>query len=270
MKGDSQGMAVAIDLIAEQAHLDTVVDGLSSGGWSMPTPSPGWTVADQIGHLTYFDRAAALAITDPEAFQVHRAELLAGVAGSGSFDDITLAEFRDMTPAKLLAGWRFHRVALAEAAASADPDVRVEWYGPSMSLRSFLTARLMEAWAHGRDVTDALGVAPSVSDRLRHIAQLGVITRAWSYRNRGLAVPEGEVAVELVSPTGAIWTWGDPAASDGELVTGSAEDFCLVVAQRRHVDDTSLRTTGPLAREWMEHAQVFAGGPTDGPPPGGR
>ena len=31
------------------------------------------------------------------------------------------------------------------------------WYGPSMSARSFVTARLMETWAHGMDVADALG-----------------------------------------------------------------------------------------------------------------
>ena len=135
-----------------------------------------------------------------------------------------------------------------------------------MSLRSFLTARLMEAWAHGRDVTDAVDAPASVSDRLRHVAQLGVITRGWSYRNRGLAVPEGEVAVELTAPSGAVWRWGDAESAAGEMVSGPAEDFCLVVTQRRHVDDTSLTTSGPLAHDWMERAQAFAGGATDGPP----
>ncbi len=112
-----------------------------------------------------------------------------------------------------------------------------------MSMRSFLTARLMETWAHGQDVVDAVGGARGATDRLRHVAQLGVITRAWTYRNRGLDVPEGDVRVVLTSPSGAEWSWGSEASDDS--VSGPAEDFCLVVTQRRHVDDTRLVTHRP-------------------------
>jgi uncharacterized protein (TIGR03084 family) len=132
-----------------------------------------------------------------------------------------------------------------------------------MSKRSFLTARLMEAWAHGQDVVDAVGAERPPTDRLRHVAQLGVITRGWSYRNRGLEPPAGDVRVELSAPSGDMWTWGDADVEDS--VTGPAEDLCLVVTQRRHVDDTRLAVRGPLAREWMECAQAFAGPATNGP-----
>ena len=58
------------------------------------------------------------------------------------------------------------------------------------------------------------------------------------------------------------------ALADAEArIAGPAEDFCLVVTQRRHVDDTALEITGATAREWMEIAQAFAGGATDGPAP---
>ena len=50
-----------------------------------------------------------------------------------------------------------------------------------------------------------------------------------------------------------------------ESVVGPAEDFCLVVTQRRHVDDTDLEVTGDAARDWMLKAQAFAGAATDGP-----
>jgi uncharacterized protein (TIGR03084 family) len=173
-----------------------------------------------------------------------------------------------MTPADLLAEWRARRDDLAAAAAGAAPDARIEWYGPSMGLRSFLTARLMECWAHGQDVVDAVdesGATRPATDRLRHVAQLGVITRGWSYRVRGRDVPDVEVRVELTAPSGATWTWGDPSAI--ERVTGPAEGFCLVITQRRHVDDTHLVTTGAAVREWMEIAQAFAGAATIGPAP---
>ena len=256
-------MDVSVDLIAEQDALDSVVARLSPERWQTPTPSPGWSIADQIGHLAYFDATATLAIIDPDAFQAHRRELVASFGDTGAVEDMTLGAFREMTPDQLLAAWRSGRVALAAAAADVAPDARIEWYGPSMSKRSFLTARLMEAWAHGQDVVDALGARRPATDRLRHVAQLGVITRGWSYKNRGLELPAGDVRVELIAPSGDVWTWGEGGVDDS--VTGPAEDFCLVVTQRRHVADTDLVTNGDLAREWMECAQAFAGPATTGP-----
>jgi len=134
-----------------------------------------------------------------------------------------------------------------------------------MGAKSFLTARLMECWAHGQDVADAVAIERTPTDRVRHIAQLGFITRGWSYVNRGMEVPTGDVRVELTGPSGAVWRFGPGGATD--VVTGPALDFCLVVTQRRHVDDTALHVTGEVARDWLEKAQAFAGGPTDGPAP---
>ncbi|MGN7253557.1 maleylpyruvate isomerase N-terminal domain-containing protein, partial [Arthrobacter sp. SAFR-014] len=60
--------AVTADLAGEHEALDAVLAGLADGQWATPTPSPGWTVADQVGHLTYFDGAALTALTDEAAF----------------------------------------------------------------------------------------------------------------------------------------------------------------------------------------------------------
>ncbi|GBE24461.1 hypothetical protein BMS3Bbin02_00733 [bacterium BMS3Bbin02] len=254
---------VTKDLVAEQDALDDIVAHGRGDVWSQPTPSIGWTVADQIGHLTYFDHAAAIAITDPAAFSTMVTELFSAVSDeSASFDDITLGRFRAMAPATLLEEWRSARYLLAGAAATLADHTRVDWYGPSMSARSFLTARLMEVWAHGQDIVDAVGAQRILTDRLAHIAQLGFITRQWSYKNRGLSVPDGDVLLKLVAPSGEIWEFG-PESADDE-VAGPAVDFCLVVTQRRHVDDTALIAT-PQALEWLRIAQAFAGPPTDGP-----
>jgi len=253
---------VAADLLAEQDALDDIVAGLTDEQWRLPTPSPGWTVADQIGHLTYFDGTATMAISDADAFKAAVEELMAG--GDESVEDRTL--YRHLQPAELLEAWRTNRRRLADATATLEDGTRVAWYGPSMGAKSFLTARLMEAWAHGQDVADAVGAERPPSDRLRHIAQLGVITRGWSYVNRGLTPPEGEVRVELTAPSGEQWTWGPEDAAG--VVRGPAEDFCLVVTQRRHVDDAGLEVQGDLARDWLEKAQAFAGPATEGPRPG--
>ncbi len=254
------------DLAAEQAALDEVVAALAVETWAQPTPSPGWTIADQIGHLAYFDRAAALALSDPEAFARSIDELITEATARG-LDEATLADARALEPAALLASWREARSALARAARQADPTVRVPWYGPPMAPTTFVRARLMETWAHGVDVTDALGRAPLASARLRHVALLGLKTRAWSYAVRAEEPPSTTVALALVGPAGEQWRLG-PEGAD-EVVSGPALDLCLVVVQRRHLDDTAL-VCGPAARHWLERAQAFAGGPTVGPRPGSR
>jgi len=256
------------DLVAEQEALDGIVAPLEPSQWAAATPSPRWTVADQIAHLTYSDESAARAITDPSAFAGDVARLAASLAGGAeAADDLTLGEFRQLLPIQLLQRWRGGRLRLANAGRTLGDDSRVGWYGPSMGAKSFLTARLMEVWAHGQDIVDTVGGHRPPTRRLRHIARLGYVTREWSYRNRGLDVPAEPVKVELTAPAGATWTFGSAEAT--ESVTGPAEDFCLVVTQRRHVDDTELTATA-VARDWLLKAQAFAGPATAGPVARGR
>jgi uncharacterized protein (TIGR03084 family) len=135
-----------------------------------------------------------------------------------------------------------------------------------MSALSFATARLMEVWAHGQDVADALGIERVPTDRLRHIAHLGVATFGWSFTSRRMKVPDSPVRVEITSPSGELWTWGPETA--GDIVRGPAEDFCLVVVQRRNPADTRLAIEGATARQWMSIAQTYAGPPGAGRKPG--
>jgi uncharacterized protein (TIGR03084 family) len=134
-----------------------------------------------------------------------------------------------------------------------------------MSRASFLTARVMETFAHGHDIATAVGVDRVPTDRLRHVAHLGVATRGFSFANRGLDPPTGAVRVELEAPTGAVWTWGPEGAPDA--VRGPALDFCLLVTRRRHRVDTALEASGPDGERWLSIAQCFAGPPAEGPPP---
>ena len=63
----------------------------------------------------------------------------------------------------------------------------------------------------------------------------------------------------------ATWEWGD--AGSANRVDGDATEFCLVVTQRRNVADTALAITGPVATQWMQIAQAFAGPPGEGRQP---
>jgi uncharacterized protein (TIGR03084 family) len=254
------------DLIAEQDSLDVVVSDLNADQWRGTTASPGWSVFDQIAHLAYFDDQASIAISDPERFRRDLDEIFARSANE-SLDEITLGTLRSLSSKDLVARWRENRQRLNGAAASLSDESRVAWYGPSMGAKSFLTARLMETWAHGVDVVDALGITREPTDRLRHGAQLGFITRQWSYTVRGEVVPSGAVRLQLEGPRGDTWRWGPDAAEDA--IEGSAEEFCLVVTQRRHPSDTSL-SAGELGTHWLQRAQAFAGSPSEGPRPRSR
>ncbi len=258
--------SICDDLAAEHGDLDGIVEALSPAQWLIETPSPGWTIRDQISHLWFFDQRAVLALTDPDAFAKDMEWLL---AHGGT--DASIEPGRSIEPDMLLDRWRSDRQALIDAAAIVDPSTRVPWYGPAMAARSFITARLMETWAHGQDVADALQVVRRPTDRLRHVAHLGARARPFSYAVHGMTMPVDEVAVCLTGPAGDEWRWGDLQAegTDGDnVVSGSALDFCLVVTQRRHLADTQLRTVGAAAVEWMAIAQAFAGGAGRGRRPG--
>ena len=217
---------------------------------------------DQIGHLAYFDQMASVSAVDPARFEAHLERLQEDMA---AFEAEATAIGRSSSGAELLETWRRGRAAMIGALAEAPVGARLLWYGPPMSVRSFVTARLMETFAHGQDVVDALGASRAVGDRVRHICHLGVATYGWSFQVRGqeLPAPQGSVLVELTLPSGAPWSAGPADARD--VVRGSAVDFCLVVTQRRNVASTGLEVDGDVARAWMDVAQCFAGGPTLGP-----
>ena len=256
--------ALAGDVSAETSVTRDLVAGLDETGWRTATPAAGWSIADQIGHLAYFDEMAVLSAVHPEEFAADLAE--AQASGAAIDPDAIAARYRDRTGAEVLAWFDAARAELLGTFAGLDPGVRLPWFGPAMSAASSLTARFMETWAHTQDIADTLGVTREPADRLRHVAHIGVGARPFSYAVHGLPPPDVPVYVALAAPSGATWTWGPADATD--RVRGPALDFCLLVTQRRHLDDLALAVEGPAARQWTAIAQAFAGPPGTGRRPG--
>jgi uncharacterized protein (TIGR03084 family) len=247
------------DLRAEGDDLDALVAPLADDRWAAPTPAPGWTIAHQIGHLLWTDRVSLTAVTDEADF----AEILAAASANPTgFVDDGAAELAAVAPAELLADWRATRARL-HAELRAVPDGRkLPWFGPPMSAASMATARLMETWAHGLDVADALGVTRPPTARLRSIAHLGVRTRDYAFAVNELSAPVEPFFVELRTPDGDTWSWGPPDAA--QQVTGSAEDFCFLVTRRRPLRGLDVSAHGADAQRWLQIAQAFAGPPGRG------
>jgi uncharacterized protein (TIGR03084 family) len=250
---------IVADLRAECDDLDALVAPLPPQRWADPTPALGWTIAHQIGHLFWTDQVSLTAITDEAGF----AKVLeAAQANPAGFVDEAAEELATLAPAELLNNWRVTRGRLHEALLRVPDGRKLPWFGPPMSAASMATARLMETWAHGLDVADALGVKRPATERLRSIAHLGVRTRDYAFFINNLAPPTEPFLFELRGPGGDTWSWGPPDAV--QRVTGFAEDFCFLVTQRRPLSALDITAQGPDAQRWLEIAQAFAGPPGPG------
>lgn len=254
------------DLQDESEALRVFVESLAPDDWRRHTQFFDWTVADQIMHLHLIDGLGMASLQTPERFPELVADVRAGQARGYELSNRMRDQYGHLPAPELLETWTGTWRAMIGIFAASDLERRIPWFGPEMSVASFAAARQMEVWAHGQDIYDVMGARRVNHDRIRNICDLGVRTLGWSFRNRGLEKPAA-AAVRLTAPSGSEWVWSEGAA---QAVVGPAEDFALVVTQRRHVDDTRLRVTGADARRWMEIAQCFAGAPETGPAPGVR
>ena len=235
---------VVADLRAESDDLDAMVAELPGDRWAEATPAPGWTIAHQIAHLLWTDRVALIAVTNEAGFAAVLADAAKDPTG---FVDADAEELAALPHDRLLA---------------VTDGRKLPWFGPPMSAASMATARLMETWAHGLDVADTLGVKRPATARLRSIAHIGVRTRDFAFAINGLTPPAEPFSVELRAPDGSTWSWGPEDAV--QRVTGSAEDFCMLVTQRRPRADLDVHAVGFDAEKWLTIAQAFAGPPGPG------
>jgi uncharacterized protein (TIGR03084 family) len=257
----------AIDFRDESESLYRLLASLSDDEFNAPTQFKQWTPNDVLGHLHTWNCAASLSLTDENDFPAFMKNVMR------AFESSDMRGFerdwcKGLSGKALLEAWWEFCVHVSERFESAEPKARVKWVGPDMSVRSSITARLMETWAHGQSLYDLLGVQRQDSDRIKNIAILGVNTFGWAYKNRGLAIPDAVPLVRLTVPSGDTWEWN--AEDTMDCIEGSATEFCQVVTQVRNVADTTLTVRGETAAQWMSIAQCFAGPPENPPAPGTR
>ncbi len=257
----------ALDFREESEAVFALLNGVDEQDWEKKTQFKAWTLNDIVAHLHMGDYAAALALRDTNAFLDLVKEFAAGRKqyGSLAFSHVWLDGLRGRA---LLQRWRAFSLEMADRFAVADPKKRVQWFGPDMSVRSSITARLMETWAHSQAIYDLLGQTRTDTDRIKNVVVMGVNTFGWTFTNRKLAVPPDIPYLRLSAPSGEIWEWPQPHQAN--RIEGSAVEFCQVVTQVRNIADTALRVRGETAHRWMAIAQCFAGPPEEPPAPGSR
>lgn len=250
-------------LAAEGAELRTLLTGLDEAGWRLPTPAPGWTVAHQVAHLAATYRLAGLAARDPAAFTALTSRL------GADFDANVreaLAPYLELPVERLAGTFAAELSAAVDALAAVPADQVVPWLVNPLPPQVLGAAGLMELFAHGQDVRDALRVGRPRTDRIAPLVAFAVRVRDFGYLARGLQPPAEEFRFELTAPSGASWTFGPQDAAN--RVTGDAYDFCLLVTRRRHHADLRVSATGDLARGWLAIAQAYRGPAGDGRRPG--
>lgn len=257
----------AIDFRDESEALYALLEPLKDEDLERATQFKGWKINDVLTHLHLWNWAADLTLKDSAAFDEFLQQVASHVAG-GSLRDFENTWIKGLKGKELLNEWHTFCLSMSDRYAAANPKARVKWAGPDMSVRSKITARLMETWAHGQEVYDLLGVKRVDKDRIKNIAMLGVNTFGWTFVCRGLEVPAIAPHVKLSAPSGDTWEWNEP--SEENRVEGLAAEFCQVVAQVRNIAETNLKVTGEVATRWMSMAQCFAGPPEEPPAPGTR
>ena len=132
--------------------------------------------------------------------------------------------------------------------AGTRPEPRASPWGIGMRATSFVSARLMETWAHGLDVRAALGAAPHDTDRLAHVAWLATRALPYAYTVAGREPPPGALRVELTLPSGATWAYGPttPRTASRAPRASTAGCSCSGCARAEAVD---LRAVGDAAVE---------------------
>ena len=267
LNGADDMRALCDDFAAECAALGAVLDTFEPSAWQETTQFAGWSIADVVSHLHFWNNAAVMAVEQPAALEERMRSVNADLAAGLTLREIEVGMSAD-TELDLFSRWQSGCEAVVACYAALSPTDRVQWAGPSMSVRSALSARLMETWAHGQEVFDHAGIERPENDRIAHVVRLGVNTYAWSFAVRGATPPGPMPYLVLRSPSGQQWVFGD---DDGDnRISGDAVAFAQVVAQTRHVDDTALHVTGETATAWMACAQCFAGPPETPPAPGTR
>ena len=264
--------SLCIDLANEYSALHKLLVPLDESQWQLSTGFKSWSIYDHCCHLCISEEIALLAVTDGIGFkkEMSKRQRTRAVNNQQEPDwkNTLIPAYGHYSGSELLDRWNTASTQLQKALQPLSPTLRIPWHGPDMSARSFATARLMETWAHGQSICDSLGIHRKNTNRLKHICELGYRTFSWSHVIHQLPIPQAQVSLSLTSPSGETWVWGE--ADNENSVSGSAEDFCLVVTQCRNFADTNLHISGQVAQQWLNIAQCFAGGPATPPKPGKR
>lgn len=261
MDDDEIAIARAIDALDDtmQATIE-LCRSLTRREWRLPTACPGWTVHDQVAHLAGTEAALLGRPTSDAPELPPLAHLRSSSAREvevevqarrGVADDVLLDELDDVVA---------ERIARLRAAPPSPGDRLPFLEGRTLSARTALTLRALDAWTHGEDIRRAVDAEPdlhalaaelTVDQFLRGLA--GVIERS--------DAPAGSVVqfevTEPIERTEVVAFDAEPTASPTVVVRMDPGTFCArasgrITAAAAEAAAIVVRGDLPLARRILE------------------
>ena len=144
-----------------EAILDfyATLNSLTAEQWSLPTPCPGWTVADIVAHTIDLDSLAAG--NPPPAHEPNWDELPHAKDPFQQFTELGVDYRRGTPPAVLLQQMLTFANNLTDflgTESSTSPTLTVPWVDGEISQKQFLGMRTFDIWIHDLDVRIAVGL----------------------------------------------------------------------------------------------------------------
>ncbi len=248
------------DLVAEEQALDQFLQRINERQWTLPTSAPGWSIKDTVSHLAYTERFAAQVLA--EGSSVTKA---AKIGDIDTWTAIGVKEGRQMRYQQVIEWWRNSRADVVDALSRIEGTDRVPWIAGDMSARAFGTLRLMETWAHGLDIKDAMEGLLTYDEeeedptddtsRMRHIAWLAHRMLPHAFSEAGEDFPEHGIRLELMGPSYARWVYGPEDAED--VIKGIAGEWCRIAVQRMDHGHTSLKAVGDSAEAALRIVRAY-------------
>lgn len=232
-------------LEATHGQVGRLLADLPAASWALAVPAtPGWTVGDLVSHMAEGDRAALATIAgrlplDPSQWQ--------------GIDDWTAAQVHAHAgerPAERLAAWESASDELRGALAGLDEAgwrARVPWVLGPVSVRTVAQLRLQEAWLHGHDAAEAVGVPwPVEPATLAWLADIAARVIPGSLSRRGRARPGAVILLRL----DGLGEWRLGGAAGERPAPDAAPDLVLEAAPLPFI----LRAAGRRQGEpWQAH-----------------
>lgn len=236
----------------------SVCRSLTPAEWDAPTGCPGWTVKDNVAHITALE-SWALGRPDPD----HEPPDLPHVKSDiGRYMEIGVDFRRSRPPADVLA--EFEEVTSERLAAlRAMDDDAFDVVGPGplgpMKLRDIVALRTFDCWAHEQDVRRATGRQGGLDGPAARLLVPRITGGLARVAAKVVSLPPGtQVGVRVAGPLDAqftlvveddgrgVFTDGVSAAATATIETDS-DNFVALVFGRSDARRDDVKVSGDAA-----------------------
>ena len=255
--------AVLAALAAEWQAIAELCAGLTDAQWAADTDCPGWSVQDNLSHITGTERMLS---GDP-APDVDTGESPHIRNEIGRMNELWIAERRPWAPAAVLEEFRevtARRLSALDAMTQADFDAESWTPAGNDTYGRFMRIRTLDCWVHEQDIRGAVGRAGHREGPVVDVAldEFGVAV-AFAVAKLGRAPDGARVLIDLTGPAARAWRV-QIADRRGRLVGAFDSDAepTITIGTDSH---TYTRLAGGRIRgaEAIEQGLVGLGGDTE-------